>query len=129
MLGRDGDVKNKTILKTILVSIVLIFIFMLANSWVIHTSSATIIIETDLPKVPSYMYVLETVTKEITKEQALDIASSIFNVTGYAQFTNGAWKITDGSREVLIYKSGTIKYFDNSKMWNSKYLPQNYLQP
>jgi len=108
--------KVKTVLKAASVPLALALIILLASARLPYASGATIVIETTLPKVPSHMNVLKTVSKEITREQALDIASRIFNVTGDAQFAEGVWKVVEGSREVLMYRSGTVKYFDNSKI-------------
>lgn len=117
--------KTKPVLKMIFASGVLLFLMvLLVNSWLLPASGATIVIETTPPNVPSDMDVLKTISKEITREQALDIALKMFSVNGEIQFINGAWRVMEDSREVWIYKSGTIKYFDNSKMWNDGYMPQ-----
>lgn len=117
--------KTKNVLKGIFAcTALLLLIVVLMNGWLLSASGATIVIETNLPDVPTEMYVLKTISKEITEEQVLDLASVIFSVNGEIQFTNGAWKVMEGSQEVLLYKSRSIKYFDNSKMWNDGYMPQ-----
>lgn len=91
-------------------------------------AGAVIVIETELPRVPSEMPILKTMPRVTSEEQALDIATRIFAVHGGVQYIDNGWMIADNSQEVWVYKSGSIKYFDNPKMWSSDhmYLPQEF---
>jgi hypothetical protein len=117
--------KTKAVLKLALSSSALICLTaLLVTSWLLPASGTAIVIDTTPPKVPSEMYVLKTVSKEITRKQVLEIAANVFSVSGEAQFINGSWNVIEGSREVWMYESGSIKYFDNLKMENSLCSPQ-----
>jgi alpha-galactosidase len=116
----------------ILIAGISLFLMALLVISSLQPAGAVIIIETELPRVPSEMPILKTMPQVTTEEQALDIATRIFAVHGGVQYIDNGWMIADSSQEVWIYKSGSIKYFDNPKMWDSvyMYLPQEFpLEP
>lgn len=89
--------------------------------WLVPASGEEIIIETNLLEVADEVYVLETMPRKITREQVLKMALELFNMRSEPQFTDNAWKIVEGSRELSVYASGGIKYFDNDKMCCAAY--------
>ncbi len=77
--------------------------------------------DTNLPSVPSEMTVLKTVSAGMTRGEALDIASRIFDLNGECKGVEGGWRIWEESREVYVYKSGGINYLDWSKAFEGGY--------
>lgn len=106
--------KTKTLFKIFIASCVLLILTVLSvNSPV---GAVEIIVEAE-PAVPTHMTVLKAVSREITREQALAIASRIFNVEkGEAKNKDGNWLIRQGSKVIWIYKFGFFKYYDESKL-------------
>lgn len=110
------------VLKTVFASsALLLFVALLVSIWP-SSAGAMVVVETELPNVPDEMYALKPVLKEITEEQALGIAS-IFGVSGEIRLVDNTWRVGEVPREVWVYKSGCIKYFDTPKVWGTRYLP------
>jgi hypothetical protein len=77
--------------------------------------NATIVLNTDLPDIPSTMHNLRLVPMSWSKEKASQIAETIFGVTSEPQWFLGyadrdAWLIKEGIKEVTVYSDGSVKY-------------------
>lgn len=100
---------------------VILVVIVLTSSLFVQKSSAAIVVDATLPEVPSEMYILESQPFGMTGEQAANIASEVFNVTGELTREDGAWIIRTDQVEFSIYESGSIKFFDRPKMFGSGY--------
>lgn len=100
--------------------ILLAFLIVLLNGLLVQQGDATIVVEAVLPEVPDKLYVLRSIPLELSLEDMANVAS-MFGVNGEARFVNGAWKIEKDSKELLVYKSGNLRFFHNSEMWNNGY--------
>lgn len=128
--------KPKPILKIVVIlSALSLLAILLVNSqslWLesknqsLSVSSIEIIIETPLPQVPASMDILRLVSKNITAEQALDITSRIFCVNGETKFVDDCWITREGPQEVSIYKSGSVYFSNDEKMYGTNYLLQDF---
>jgi hypothetical protein len=115
--------KAKTISKVVIALSLALLLALLANS-LRPASGEVVVIEATPSNIPSKVAVLEVILAELTKEQASDIALSIFGVRGEAQQIRGGWMIVEGSKEVRLYRTGGVEFFDNYKMSKGCLTPQ-----
>jgi uncharacterized protein YoxC len=76
--------KAKTISKVVIALSLVLLLALLANN-LRPASGEVVVIEATSSNIPSKVAVLEVISAELTKEQASDIALSIFGVRGEAQ--------------------------------------------
>lgn len=83
-------------------------------------NDTTIFIEAQYPQVPSEVPCLRIISRNVSEEYALEIADHIFNVSGevrrfvYPEHRHVSWKISSGSRWVVIIANGSLNYGDDS---------------
>lgn len=78
-----------------------------------------VVFEGGAPPFLREMASLRIVSKELSAELASRIAREMFNVSGAVEGISGGWRVVNGSKEVKVFRSGCLQYFDNYKMWHT----------
>jgi hypothetical protein len=93
---------------------------LLANAFAAQSTDGTLRIAAPLPNVPSEIFTLTTVDQGISKEHAQQITERVLGIRGDAVDKGNAWHIKNGSKEVIMYKLGAIKYMDESESFGKR---------
>jgi hypothetical protein len=75
-----------------------------------------IFVEAELPRIPGEIDVLEVQSMNLSRDQVKLIANSVFNISVDPIYENNSWVFVSGWRELRIYTTGNIRYYDHEKM-------------
>ncbi len=81
----------------------------------------SIVVDTELPQTPEKLTILKIEPFSVTEQDISLIASELFDLNGEISYSDGVWKVVDEAheRELLIYDSGFIRFFDRYKLRTS----------
>jgi len=92
---------------------------LLVNAMVMP-SQGSIKIETSLPNVPAEIFTLKPVDQGISKEDAQQITERVLGIRGEVTDLGNAWRIKNGTKEIIVYKQGAIKYIDEYEAFGKR---------
>lgn len=87
---------------------------------------ARIEVNCTLPEIPPTVYIMQVKDDTITKGEASDIASRLFDGIGTFEDEVYGWRSVVGYREVVIFKYGGFMTYDHEQFMHHGYPPEEY---
>ncbi len=94
---------------------------LITNSFAAQSTEGTFKIAAPLPNVPSEIFTLIPVDQGISKEHAQQITERILGIRGDVSDRGNAWLIKNNTKEIVMYKTGAIRYMDESESFGKRY--------